>query len=491
MATRTGKRHPRRIDVTPTTYQLHSYRASGMTALSCFGELIDNCIGAKARSIDIVIDGDTRTITVADDGCGMHSAAMAFQPGRHIEHGDEQGSSRYGVGLKDAGWRLGEVIKIVTVRDQRKTVSVADTDVMIRRGKWEVTERAFKTAAQAGTVVTVGRVDFPLSAGSISRLRTELEKLYVDALREGIAIAINGTMLTPADRPRFRSVREAEAEVDGKRFRVRGGILAPGQDGVSSGVTIKLPLRVLCSGERAGLESYDVSQFYAEVTLIEDKDHRQTWFRVTKHKDSLHEKSAVCRKVAEIFADMLKPYTPNHVITIPLPKPPKPDDADGDMVIDKSGETPALQGEGDVVGPGDLPGVLIPSHGRGGGSGDHVLDEGGSLNAKPRKKRGYDLNVQIDPMKPEAVCECRLGEKSATVIFGGQSPMWRGYHAGRDGGWFRDSVSMFAVASGLVLRHEDDPKTPLDFLIDQSAKQSERVLKTLDNLLTQWNPKAK
>jgi hypothetical protein len=42
-----------------------------------------------------------------------------------------------------------------------------------------------------------------------------------------------------------------------------------------------------------------------------------------------------------------------------------------------------------------------------------------------------------------------------------------------------------------VLRHEDDPKTPLDFLIDQSAKPSERVLKTLDNLLAQWNPKAK
>jgi hypothetical protein len=486
MGARTGKRHPRRIDVTPTTYQLHSYRASGMTALSCFGELIDNCIGAKARSIDIVIDGDTRTITVTDDGCGMHSAAMAFQPGRHIEHGDEQGSSRYGVGLKDAGWRLGEVIKIVTVRDDRKTVSVADTDVMIRRGKWEVTERAFKTTARAGTVVTVGRVDFPLSAGSISRLRTELEKLYVDALREGIAITINGTMLTPADRPRFRSIREAEAEVDGKRFRVRGGILAPGHDSVSSGVTIKLPLRVLCSGERAGLESYDVSQFYAEVTLIEEKDHRQTWFRVTKHKDSLHEKSAVCRKVAEIFADMLKPYTPNHVITIPLPKPPKSEDQGG-MTVTIDGDTAVSQGDGEVAGRGD-------SHGAGtGGNGnrDAVIDESGALKAKPRKKRGYDLNVQIDPMKSEAVCECRLGEKSATVIFGGQSPMWRGYHAGRDGGGLRDSVSMFAVASGLVLRHEDDPKTPLDFLIDQSAKQSERVLKTLDNLLAQWNPKAK
>ena len=84
-----------------------------------------------------------------------------------------------------------------------------------------------------------------------------------------------------------------------------------------------------------------------------------------------------------------------------------------------------------------------------------------------------------------------IGEKSATVIFGGKSPMWRGYHAGRDGGALRDSVSMFAVAIGLVLRHEDDPKTPLDFLIDQSAKQSERVLKTLDSLLAQWNPKAK
>jgi hypothetical protein len=487
VGTRTGKRHPRRIDVTPTTYQLHSYRASGMTALSCFGELIDNCIGAMARTIDIAIDGDTRTITVTDDGCGMHSAAMAFQPGRHIEHGDEQGSSRYGVGLKDAGWRLGELIKIVTVRDGRKTVSVADTDVMIRRGKWEVTERAFKTTASAGTVVTVGRVDFPLSNSSISRLRTELEKLYVDALREGISICINGVSLVAAPRPRFRSVREAEAEIDGKRFRVRGGILSAGQDNVSSGVTFKLPLRVLCSGERAGFESYDVSQFYAEVTLIEDKDDRQSWFRVTKHKDSLHEKTAVCRKVAEIFADMLRPYTPNHVITIPLPRLPKQDQEDS--VVDPNGDINVTDEVGDVGAPHQ-------EDGGGGGPGGQQegvaeIDESGKKRAAPKKKRGYDLNVQIDGTKHEAVAECRLGEKSATVIFGGQSRMWRGYHAGRDGGALRDSMSMFAVASGLVLRHEDDPKTPLDFLVDQSAKQSERVLKTLDNLLSQWNPKGK
>jgi hypothetical protein len=487
VGTRTGKRHPRRIDVTPTTYQLHSYRASGMTALSCFGEFIDNCIGAGARVIDIVIDGDTRTVTVTDDGCGMHSAAMAFQPGRHIEHGDEQGSSRYGVGLKDAGWRLGELIKIVTVRDGRKTVSVADTDVMIRRGKWEVTERAFKTPSAAGTVVTVGRVDFPLSNSSISRLRTELEKLYVDALHDGIAISINGVSLVAAPRPRFRSVREAEAEIDGKRFRVRGGILSPGQDAVSSGVTIKLPLRVLCSGERAGLESYDVSQFYAEVTLIEEKDDRQTWFRVTKHKDSLHEKTAVCRKVAEIFADMLRPYTPNHVITIPLPRLPKQEQEDS--VLDPNGGINVTEEVGDVGAPHQ-------EDGGGGGPGGQQesvaeIDESGKKRAAPKKKRGYDLNVQIDGTKYEAVAECRLGEKSATVIFGGQSRMWRGYHAGRDGGALRDSMSMFAVASGLVLRHEDDPKTPLDFLVDQSAKQSERVLKTLDNLLSQWNPKGK
>lgn len=487
MATRTGKRHPRRIDVTPTTYQLHSYRASGMTAVLCFGELIDNCIGAKARSIEIVIDGGTRTIAVTDDGCGMHSAAMAFQPGRHDEHGDEQGSSRYGVGLKDAGWRLGEVIKIVTVRDGRKTVSVADTDVMIRRGKWEVTERAFKTTSSPGTVVTVGRVDFPLTNSSISRLRTELEKLYVDALHDGISITINGVSLLPASRPRFRLVREAEAEVDGKRFAVRGGILSPGQDGISSGVTIKLPLRVLCSGERAGLESYDVSQFYAEVTLIEDKDDRQTWFRVTKHKDSLHEKTVVCRKVAEIFSDMLRPYTPNHVITIPLPRSPKKEDEGS--IVDPNGDTQVADGIGDVG----------PQHdGNGGGGGPGVppggvaeIDETGKKKAAPKKKRGYDLNVQIDGTKSESVAECRLGEKSAAVIFGGQSPMWRGYHAGRDGGALRDSMAMFAVANGLVLRHEDDPKTPLDFLVDQSAKQSERVLKTLDNLLSQWNPKGK
>jgi len=387
--------------------------------------------------------------------------------------------------MKDAGWRLGPCLVVDSIKDGVRTRSVADAEAIMRRGKWVVTERSGKASDKPnGTKITISGFDFQWSSNSPSLLRTGLEKLYADALRSGIVMTVNGVDLVAPPEPRLRVERSAELEVDGKRFRVRGGILAAGQEAVSNGVTIRLPYRVICWGERAGFDGYDVSDFWAEVVLLEEKDDRSTWFRVTDHKNSLHEKTAICRLVAKQFQDVLKPQSSSHVITIPLPRCPKNDDEG--LILDDSGS----------VQVNDEPGEVGPQHeekGGGGGGGGQPLgvaetDENGNKRAAPKKKRGYDLNIRMSPAKSETVAECRVGDKSATVVLGQQGNVFRGYTPGRDNGSLRDAVALFAVASGLVLRHEDDPKTPLDFLIDGSDKPMDRLLRTYDSLLTQWKP---
>ena len=487
MASNTKRRRSRQVDITPSVEELLSKRNSEMTAVQCFAEFFDNAIDAGARNIHASIDNERKVASVSDDGNGMLSAAAALVSGRHVRSGDRHGSSRYGVGMKDAGWRLGSCLTVDSVKDGLRTRSVADCESIMRRRKWVVTERSGKASDKPnGTKITVTKFDFQWSSNSPSVLRTGLEKLYADALRAGITMTVNGVKLVAPQEPRLRVERTAELEVDGKRFWVRGGILAGGQDAVSNGVTIRLPYRVICWGERAGFDGYDVSDFWAEVVLIEEKDDRSTWFRVTDHKNSLHEKTAICRLVAKQFEDVLKPQSSSHVITIPLPRSPKKDE-DG-LIVDDNGNVPVKDEAGDVG-----PQHEDEDEGGGGGPGGQPqgvagIDESGNKRAAPKKKRGYDLNIRMSPLKSETVAECRVGDKSATVVLGQQGNVFRGYTPGRDNGALRDAVALFAVANGLVLRHEDDPKTPLDFLIDGSDKPMDRVLRTYDNLLTQWKP---
>ena len=486
MARHTQRRKSRQVDITPSVEELVSKRNSEMTAVQCFAEFIDNSIDSGARNIDVLIEIDRQIARISDDGRGMSSAAEALKSGLHVGSGESQGSSRYGVGMKDAGWRLGSCFTVYSVKDGLRTQSKADCDSIIRRRRWLVTERSGKSGAKPnGTKITVSKFDFQWFGNSPSLLRTGLEKLYADAVRSGITIKVNGFALVAQDQPRLRVERTDNLEIDGKRFRVRGGILSSGQESISNGVTIKLPFRVICWAERAGFDGYDLSDFWAEVLLIEDKDDRSTWFRVTDHKNSLHEKTAICRAVAKVFQDILKPMGSSHVITIALPKPPKSED--DALIITQEGGVTVTDGFGDVG----------PQHGDDAGGGGDLsgepngvakTDEQGAKRAATKKKRGYDLNIRMSHANSETVAECRVGDKSATVALGQLGNVFRGYTPGRDGGVMRDAVAFFAVACGLVLRHEDDPKTPLDFLIDSSDKPIDCVLRTYDNLLNQWKP---
>ena len=486
MVHKTKRRRSRQVDITPSVEELLSKRNSEMTAVQCFAEFFDNAIDADAKNIKAAVEDDREVAWVTDDGNGIPSAAAALQSGNHVRSGGSHGSSRYGVGMKDAGWRLGSCFTVDSVKDGWRTKSAADCESIMQRGKWVVTERSGKAnSSPNGTKITISKFDFEWASNSQSLLRAGLEKLYPDALRSGITMTVNGVSLVAQPVPRLRVERTAELNIDGKKFRVRGGLLSAGQESVSNGVTIRLPFRVICSGQRAGFDGYDVSDFWAEAVLREDKDDRSTWFRVTDHKNSLREKTTICRLVANMFKDVLKPESSSHVITIPLPRSPKKDDEG--LIVDSDG----------IVFVGDESGDVGPQRqddNDGGGdtnrqpAGVCEIDDNGAKRATAKKKRGYEVNIRFQPAKSETIVECRVGDKSATVVLGQHGNVFRNYTSGRDDGRLRDSVAFFAIACGLVMRPEDDPKTPLDFLIDASEKHLDCVFRTYDNLLTQWKP---
>lgn len=489
MAPQVNRRKRFKVDITPSVDSLLSKRNSEMTAAQCFGEFIDNSIDARQQiegtCIRIAVNMDAATVTVEDNGGGMDSAASCLQSGRHVATTDKQGSSRYGVGLKDAGWRLGESFTVDSVKDGKRTRAVADSEKIRRRGKWLVTEAVGRSNKPNGTRIIVERVDFPLTANAMVRVRTELAKVYADAIRAGVRIEINGVVLEAEPPPRLRTQREVEILIcDGKkRFRVVGGILCAGQESTQNGVTISLPFRTICRGERFGFEGYDTSEFYAHVVLLEDKSRPDSLFRVSDHKNTLYEKTAICREVARAFADMLKPQSHNHVINLPIPKAAK-EAADESLIQQAGGDVAVSSGEGDVGN----------QHGNGKGSNGKDRekdppglfdDPAGSKSAKPKKKRGYDIDISFKTCD-QTIAECTCGEKQAKVVLGGESQTFLNYADGRDRGQLRDTVAMAAVAISLCVKSNDDPKTPLDVLICDSDKPQEKILRTVDNIINHW-----
>lgn len=496
MAPRSKRRHSRRIDISPSVDELDAKRNSEMQLSQCMGEFIDNSIDARSADrplrIDITIDCGAQSFEVSDNGNGMVSAANAMRSGHHVSSGNEQGSSRYGVGMKDASWRLGPAFIVDSVKDGRRTRATADSEKIKKRRKWVVSERVFRTQKPNGTRVIIPKVDFEgLNNFALTRLRTELEKTYVDAIRAGIQIYVNGIELLAAPRPKLIAEQTFEIQIGSKRCRVRGGTLAPGQSGVQSGVTIRLPFRVICRGERAGFAGYDVSDFYAEVELLEKKDDRSTWFSVSDHKNQIKEKSLICAQVLLLFKSMLKAEKSSHVITIPIPKAPRHQAAQ-DHIIDDNGEAKASDEAGGVGNKhGRKSDKSEPSEGRESDPPGKSLDDSGDKSAKPKRPRGYTLNIDFHPTSSSIVAEVRCGEKSASVLLGKNNETFASYTEGKDKVGLRDTVAFMAVAAALVSKSGDDPKTPLDILIDQSDKQLDRILRTLDNIVNQSRVKAK
>ena len=109
------KRSPRRREATPVAHMILSKRMADHKPHDMICELVDNAFDADAKRVWIELG--RRSITVADDGCGMEDINDAIRFGKGTRSQRRGGVlGRYGVGMTDALCKLGPRAEIKTLR---------------------------------------------------------------------------------------------------------------------------------------------------------------------------------------------------------------------------------------------------------------------------------------------------------------------------------------------------------------------------------------
>lgn len=130
------------IELPPVAPMLmQSLRAVGYTASAAVADIIDNSIGADARTVEIRFTSMPEPLVViVDDGTGLDEAALvsAMRFGSSDPRDERTGMDlgRFGLGLKTASLSQCRRLTVASLRDGCLAVAVWDLDECLRRGTW-------------------------------------------------------------------------------------------------------------------------------------------------------------------------------------------------------------------------------------------------------------------------------------------------------------------------------------------------------------------
>lgn len=294
----------RTINAQPTTRYLFAMRDRIKFEWKLvLGELIDNSLDACATRVDLAFNG--KNLRVTDNGVGMPDLAAAIQLGNHSGH-QEEGSGRFGVGLKDAAIMLWGTTKITSIRNGIQSEIIANWRDRTDHDGWdyEVTETAVDQ--QSGT--TIEFIDFdrhPLYRGPhFNNLIEHLQWMFMHR-KPGVEISIStGGSRIVIDR--FRAPQRITADtiketidINGKQAKLEVGIIRPGQKNKFFGLTYSLAHRSLCSTAR-GLGECNTNHIFGTVRLS------QEW-QVSRNKDDMLDKDmeALEQRIEELAAPLI------------------------------------------------------------------------------------------------------------------------------------------------------------------------------------------
>jgi len=239
---------------------LQATRDSGYkSAAYALAELIDNSIEASAEHIEIEISSTHRSgvesITVTDDGVGMskETLALALQFGGSTRFGSRSGSGRFGMGLPNSCVSQAKRVEVTSWESKSRIWRThLDVDEFLS-GKSDLLSNpervAYAARTESGTVVRLTRCDrfqYKSVNEAVTRLNSELGRLFRNVIHDGISISINGVEIAPVDPLFLRSApRLSRAESFGPPlvYRIRHG-----EDNRISTVTVvfsNLPLAKL------------------------------------------------------------------------------------------------------------------------------------------------------------------------------------------------------------------------------------------------------
>ena len=198
---------------------LASLRSVGYTEETAIADIVDNCISAKAKHIDIIFETEKMRILILDDGIGMTAQAlienMRIGSSAPSKQRDDTDLGRFGMGMKTAAFSLGKRLTVVTRFEESTSNAAWDLDKIPDIG-WNliieesdsIAEISSRLGAQ-GTVVCIENLDRVI--GSLDEAKAK-KKFYKTAEKvekhlalifhrfieeDGLVIRINGTEIQP------------------------------------------------------------------------------------------------------------------------------------------------------------------------------------------------------------------------------------------------------------------------------------------------------
>jgi hypothetical protein len=191
------------------------------SAAYALAELIDNAIEAQAERVDVEItsalsgaSSSVDCVTITDDGTGMSpdTLTLALQFGGSTRFDSRSGPGRFGMGLPNSS--LSQARRTDVISWERRSevwTTFLDVDQVLSGKNTRVpTPKKISYAAKtkSGTIVRLTRCDrfqFRTISEAQSRLKLELGRLFREAIFQGIALRVNGELVSPLDPLYLRS----------------------------------------------------------------------------------------------------------------------------------------------------------------------------------------------------------------------------------------------------------------------------------------------
>ena len=133
------------VDIPPKPSSLiESMRGIGYSLAAALADLVDNCITAQARTIQVFasVEGSDPKIGILDDGVGMTEGelleAMRLGSRSPLEERAQSDLGRFGLGMKTASFSQCRMLTVVTRTNGATASAQWDVDHIVESDSWQV-----------------------------------------------------------------------------------------------------------------------------------------------------------------------------------------------------------------------------------------------------------------------------------------------------------------------------------------------------------------
>jgi hypothetical protein len=214
---------------------VESLRSMGYTPPAALADLVDNCITAKARNIQILVAPDSADrehghVSVEDDGEGLSAdeltECMRWGGAGPAEQRQADDLGRFGLGMKTASVSMGRVLTVASRKRAGSSLSILRWDLkhVTDSGKWYLLKGADPVAEPiiansklgrskdaVGTIVVTTQLDrfgikAPLAAQAsrneaamLKKIKDHLGMVFHRYIEDGLVIRLGASSISPWD----------------------------------------------------------------------------------------------------------------------------------------------------------------------------------------------------------------------------------------------------------------------------------------------------